>query len=103
MARDLAELPPHAWVQTCSVVQPRATLAARMTLPRRPLCKGGPPVSNLGFGASPLGSVFAPVDEDLGVASVHEAVHLGVNFFDVSPCARSAAAPQGVCDHQFGT
>ena len=63
-----------------------------MALPRRPLCSGGPEVSILGFGASPLGSVFAPVDEDLGVASVHEAVRLGVNFFDVSPYAGSSDA-----------
>jgi hypothetical protein len=68
-------------------VEGRFLGAARMTLPRRPLCSGGPEVSIIGFGASPLGSVFASVDEDLGVASVHEAVRLGVNFFDVSPYA----------------
>ena len=81
-------------------VKDRYFRAARMALPRRPLCSGGPEVSILGFGASPLGSVFAPVDEDLGVASVREAVRLGVNFFDVSPYAGSTDRPG---DHQCGT
>lgn len=53
---------------------------------RRPLYSGGPQVSVLGFGASPLGGVFSAIDEDTGVASVHEASRLGVNFFDCSPC-----------------
>mmetsp|Transcript_34547 Transcript_34547/g.88384 ORF Transcript_34547/g.88384 Transcript_34547/m.88384 type:complete len:364 (-) Transcript_34547:263-1354(-) len=56
-----------------------------MAIPRRPLGNTGLDVSVLGFGASPLGSVFQEIDEDEGVASVHEAVRLGVNFFDTSP------------------
>lgn len=56
-----------------------------MPLPRRPLGSTGLEVSILGFGASPLGSVFDEIDEDEGVASVHEAIRLGINFFDVSP------------------
>ncbi len=42
-------------------------------------------VSTLGFGASPLGNVFDPVDEKEGVNAVHLALDHGVNFFDVSP------------------
>src|SRR2546425_1134755 len=42
-------------------------------------------VSALGFGASPLGSVFAPMAEEEGIRAVHRAVELGINFFDVSP------------------
>jgi len=42
-------------------------------------------VSTLGFGASPLGSVFAPIDEADGQCAVHTALDLGINFFDVSP------------------
>lgn len=52
---------------------------------RRSLGNTGIDVSPLGFGASPLGGVFGDVDEADGIRSVHEAVKLGVNFFDVSP------------------
>lgn len=58
---------------------------------RRPLYSGGPEVSVLGFGASPLGGVFSAIDEDTGVASVHEASRLGINFFDCSPCVTGGA------------
>lgn len=39
----------------------------------------------LGFGASPLGGVFQEINEAEGIASVHEAFKLGINFFDTSP------------------
>lgn len=42
-------------------------------------------VSVLGFGASPMGNVFDPVDENEAVSSVHKAIDRGINFFDVSP------------------
>jgi L-galactose dehydrogenase len=51
----------------------------------RELGKTGLQVSILGFGASPLGSVFRPIDEKEGVRSVHTALDLGVNFIDVAP------------------
>src|SRR5690606_8756809 len=51
----------------------------------RTLGKTGLSVSTLGFGASPLGNVFDPVDEKEGVQAVHLALDHGVNFFDVSP------------------
>lgn len=51
----------------------------------RKLGKTGLEVSVLGFGASPLGNVFDPVDEKEGIAAVHLALDHGVNFFDVSP------------------
>ncbi|HLT06160.1 MAG TPA: aldo/keto reductase [Cyclobacteriaceae bacterium] len=51
----------------------------------RTLGKTGLRVSTLGFGASPLGNVFDPVDEQEGVNAVHLALDHGVNFFDVSP------------------
>ena len=54
-------------------------------MPRRPLGDTGLHVSLLGFGASPLGSVFESIDEEEGVRAVHEAVRCGINFFDVSP------------------
>ncbi|KAF8059175.1 hypothetical protein HT031_005347 [Scenedesmus sp. PABB004] len=54
-------------------------------MPRRVLGGTGLEVSVLGFGASPLGGVFQDIDEAEGVASVHEAFRLGINFFDTSP------------------
>jgi L-galactose dehydrogenase len=42
-------------------------------------------VSIIGFGASPLGSVFDHADEAEGVKSVHYAVEHGINYFDVAP------------------
>eukprot|EP01018_Ginkgo_biloba_P002172 Gb_13838 [translate_table: standard] len=51
----------------------------------RELGKTGLKLSCLGFGASPLGNVFGTVDEEDAIASVHEAVRLGINFFDTSP------------------
>jgi L-galactose dehydrogenase len=51
----------------------------------RPLGKTGLRVSALGYGASPLGSVFREIDEAEGVRAVHTAIDLGINFIDVSP------------------
>ena len=42
-------------------------------------------VSLIGFGASPLGSVFEPADETEGIKSVHFAIDHGINYFDVAP------------------
>lgn len=51
----------------------------------RTLGKTGLDVSILGFGASPMGNVFDPVDEKEAISTVHFALDHGVNFFDVSP------------------
>jgi L-galactose dehydrogenase len=51
----------------------------------RVLGKSGLKVSQLGFGASPLGGVFGAVDEREAVKAVHTAIDLGVNYIDVSP------------------
>lgn len=56
-----------------------------MALPRRKLGDTGLEVSVIGFGASPLGGVFQDIDEEEGIAAVHEAFNLGINFFDTSP------------------
>jgi len=42
-------------------------------------------VSVIGFGASPLGNVFNDCDETEGIRSVHCAIDMGINFFDVAP------------------
>lgn len=51
----------------------------------RKLGKTGLDVSILGYGASPLGSVFRNIDESVGVQTVYTAIDLGINFIDVSP------------------
>ena len=51
----------------------------------RRLGKTGLNVSVIGFGASPLGNVFDDCDELEGIRSVHCAIDLGINFFDVAP------------------
>lgn len=51
----------------------------------RTLGKTGLKVSVLGFGASPMGNVFDPVDEKEAISSVHKAIDRGINFCDVSP------------------
>lgn len=42
-------------------------------------------VSEIGFGASPLGNEFRETDPAEGVRAVHAAIDQGINFFDVSP------------------
>jgi L-galactose dehydrogenase len=52
---------------------------------RNPLGRTGLWVSRLSFGASSLGGVFRPVDEDEAVRAVHAALDCGINYFDVAP------------------
>lgn len=42
-------------------------------------------MSALSYGASSLGSMFGPVDEADAIRTVHEVLHLGINYIDVSP------------------
>lgn len=58
---------------------------ALCALERRILGKTGLSVSALGFGCSPLGGVFRPVDKAECVGAVHAALDCGINFFDVAP------------------
>ncbi|HVK06419.1 MAG TPA: aldo/keto reductase [Armatimonadaceae bacterium] len=51
----------------------------------RTLGRTGLSLSVLGFGASPLGGVFGPVDADEAARAVRLALDRGVNYFDVSP------------------
>ncbi|KAL8208827.1 hypothetical protein R6Q57_008239 [Mikania cordata] len=51
----------------------------------RSLGNTGLKLSCVGFGASPLGSVFGPVSDEEAIAAVREAFRLGINFFDTSP------------------
>ena len=45
----------------------------------------GPLVSELGFGASPLGGIYGGFAEKAGIEAVHAALDAGVTFFDVAP------------------
>ena len=62
-----------------------AALSAGGAVTHRPLGETGLSVSSLSFGASSLGGVFRPVDEQEGIRAVHVALDLGINYFDVSP------------------
>lgn len=50
-----------------------------------PLGKTGLSVSSLSFGASSLGGVFHPVEEEEAIRAVHAALDCGINYFDVAP------------------
>lgn len=52
---------------------------------RRPLGRTGLTLPILGFGGSPLGGVYGPVDEAESTRAVRAAIDRGVDFFDVSP------------------
>src|SRR4051795_3382949 len=52
---------------------------------RRLLGLTGLEVSALGFGGSPLGGAFGPIDEGEGRRAVRHAVERGINYFDVAP------------------
>lgn len=54
-------------------------------LPTRPLGQTGIELPLLGFGASPLGGVFGPVDADEGRRAVELALARGLNYFDTAP------------------
>ena len=45
---------------------------------------GGPLVSEIGFGAWPIGGAFGTVDRKTGIATVQAAVKLGASFIDTA-------------------
>jgi len=49
-------------------------------------------VSRLSFGASALGGVFHPVDEQEAIRAVHVALDCGINYFDVAPAYGGTAS-----------
>lgn len=51
----------------------------------RPLGQTNLQLSVLGYGASPLGGVFGPVDDREASHCLHAALDLGINYIDVSP------------------
>src|SRR3569833_2173671 len=61
---------------------------------RGPLGGAGLEVSELGFGAAPLGRLPRG-GEQRGIDAVHTALDLGITFFDVSPFYGNAEAVLG--------
>ncbi|MGC5399988.1 aldo/keto reductase [Streptomyces sp. DT20] len=53
--------------------------------PRRTLGRSQVAVSPLGFGAAPLGNLYAPLDEETARAAVDAAWDAGVRYFDTAP------------------
>jgi len=51
----------------------------------RALGKTGLQVSELAFGAAPLGDLFGALDEGAATAAVHAAIDLGITYFDTAP------------------
>lgn len=56
-----------------------------MTLPTRPVGNTGLALTDIGFGAGPLGGFYGPVDAESGAAAARRAYALGVRYFDVAP------------------
>lgn len=52
---------------------------------KHPLGSTGTKVSEIGFGASPLGAVYGVFSEADGITTVRTALDLGITFFDVAP------------------
>ncbi len=72
------------------------------------LIRSGPAVSELGFGASPLGGVYGSFAEQDGIRAVRAALDAGITFFDVAPYyGRTAAesvlgkALRGIDRHRY--
>jgi L-galactose dehydrogenase len=51
----------------------------------RLLGKTGMDISVVAYGVSPVGGVFGAVAESEGIAALHRAIDLGINYFDVAP------------------
>lgn len=54
-------------------------------IPVRPLGRTGIALTELGFGAGPLGGFYGPVAPDEAIAAVRAAWDAGIRYFDVAP------------------
>jgi D-threo-aldose 1-dehydrogenase len=66
-------------------------------LPSRPLGRSGLTPSALGFGAAPLGDLYAHLDEATAIATVEAALAAGVSLIDTSPLYG-----HGLSEHRIG-
>jgi D-threo-aldose 1-dehydrogenase len=72
-------------------------MPAVTALAPRPLGRSGLPVSTLGFGAAPLGDLYARLDEAQAVATVEAAISGGITLIDTSPLYG-----HGLSEHRIG-
>jgi D-threo-aldose 1-dehydrogenase len=72
-------------------------MPAVTALAPRPLGRSALPVSTLGFGAAPLGDLYAHLDEAQAVATVEAAIIGGVTLIDTSPLYG-----HGLSEHRIG-
>ena len=71
---------------------------AASAVPRRTLGRTGLCVSTLGFGAAPLGDLYARLDDGTAISAVERALELGINLLDTSPLYG-----HGLAEHRCGT
>jgi D-threo-aldose 1-dehydrogenase len=67
-------------------------------LPTRRLGRSGLEVTVVGFGAAPLGDLYARLDDATAIAAVEAAYRAGIRLFDTSPLYGS-----GLSEHRCGT
>lgn len=72
--------------------------AAQDAMARRPLGRSGLDVTILGFGAAPLGDLYARLDDATAIATVEAAYDAGIRLFDTSPHYGN-----GLSEHRCGT
>jgi D-threo-aldose 1-dehydrogenase len=54
-------------------------------MPRRPIGRTGVQVTELGFGAAPIGNLFTEIAEDVARQAVDAAWDAGIRYFDTAP------------------
>jgi D-threo-aldose 1-dehydrogenase len=74
------------------------TKEERRLIPQRILGRTGLPVSEIGFGAAPLGDLYVRLDDAAAIATVEAAAKAGVTLFDTSPHYGN-----GLAEHRCGT
>ena len=67
-------------------------------LPTRPLGRTGLNVSAIGFGAAPIGDLYARLDESVAIGAVAAALDSGITLFDAAPLYG-----HGLAEHRCGT
>eukprot|EP01052_Picozoa_sp_SAG31_P014141 SAG31_NODE_869_length_11344_cov_15.137839_2_plen_155_part_00 len=75
-------------------VAPTGTSLIAAEVGKRPLCRNGPLVSVIGFGAWPIGGGMGVVDADVGGDAVREAVRSGQSFIDTAEMYEIASTTQ---------
>jgi D-threo-aldose 1-dehydrogenase len=73
-------------------------VTVQRSIPSRPLGRTGLPVSAIGFGAAPLGDLYAKLDDATAIATAEAAGARGITLFDTSPHYGN-----GLAEHRCGT